>query len=125
MPEHNFSAAGAYLKNLKEKRKKSRVYSRHQSIGLALGEILEDRSHKILYISLAKKYDPDRLLALAKDIAQREGVKNRGAYFMKVFKERIDTDFKRINTDVRKKKQLRLKIARPRWVSLGLKNKGI
>ncbi|MDP1706743.1 MAG: hypothetical protein Q8L36_02895 [bacterium] len=111
------SSVRTYLKNLKEKRKKSRVYSRHQSIGLALGEILEDRSHKILYISLAKKYDPDRLLALAKDIAQREGVKNRGAYFMKVFKTRIDTDFKRINTDIKKKKQLRLKITRPRRVS--------
>ncbi|MDP2638755.1 MAG: hypothetical protein Q8P06_01135 [Candidatus Azambacteria bacterium] len=104
------SSVRTYLKNLKEKRKKSRVYSRHQSIGLALGEILEDRSHKILYISLAKKYDPDRLLALAKDIAQREGVKNRGAYFMKVFKTRIDTDFKRINTDIKKKKQLKLGI---------------
>jgi len=106
MPEHNFSSAGAYLKNLKEKQKKSRVYSRHQAIGLALGEILEDRFHKILYISLAKKYDPDRLLSLAKDIADRLGVKNRGAYFMKVLKEQ-NLNVKNIE---KKKKQLKLKI---------------
>lgn len=109
MSENNFSSAGAYLKNLREKGKKSRVYNHYQAIGLALSDILEDRSHKILYISLAKKYDAGRLLEIAKDIADRAGVRNRGAYFMKVLKEQKIAGLKPIKLE-KKKKQLKLKI---------------
>ncbi len=74
-----------YLKILRERVKKSRVYSSHQGAGLVLAEILGDQKHKTLYMGLAKQYDSQILLMLAKDVAQREGVKNKGAYFMKMF----------------------------------------
>ncbi len=110
MPKNNFPKAGDYIKNLKEKQKKSRVYSKNQAIGLALGEILEDRSHKILYMSLAKQYDGEVLLALAKDIAQRREVKELGAYFMKVLKAKVAENKIFKKPAIKKKKQLRLKI---------------
>lgn len=63
------------------------MYSEHQMTGLMLAEILNDQAHKSLYMRLAKTYDNDRLLKLAKDIADRANVKNMGAYFMKMLKE--------------------------------------
>ena len=55
-------------------------------IYVALAGILEDPSHKSLYMRLAKTYDNDGLLRLAKDIADRKNVTNMGAYFMKLLK---------------------------------------
>jgi hypothetical protein len=75
-----------YRATLAKRRKKSRIYRKYQSTGLALAEILQDRKHKSLYIKLAKEYDEQTLLAAVKDIAQRKQVKNKGAYFMKIWK---------------------------------------
>lgn len=73
-----------YLNNLTTRRKESRAYSKHQAIGVLIAEVLQDAKHTALYIKLAKEGDPEALLALAKDIAQRAGVNNKGAYFMKL-----------------------------------------
>lgn len=75
-----------YFDDLKKRAKESRVYRDYQLIGLELSEILEDPSHRSLYIKLAKEGDPHKLVRLAKTIADKKGVKNRGAYFMKMLK---------------------------------------
>jgi hypothetical protein len=80
-----------YLKTLKERKNESKVYSKHQFVGLELAEILGDEKHKSLYIRLAKTHDTDKLMTLAKSIADRKNVKNKGAYFMKMLHEK-DTD---------------------------------
>ena len=74
-----------YLPLLTDRAKKSKVYKPHQLTGLSLAELLEDDRHKSLYIKLAKKHDNDYLLRLAKNIAERGNITNKGAYFMKVF----------------------------------------
>ena len=74
-----------YLEKLTERAKKSKIYESHQLTGLLLAETLDDRGHKSLYMRLAKKYDADRLLRLAKKIAENTRIQNKGAYFMKVF----------------------------------------
>ena len=74
-----------YLEELKKRKKESRVYSEHQLVGLLIAEILEDDKHKSLYIKMAKDYNPDKLLKLAKSVAERKNVENKGAYFMKLF----------------------------------------
>ena len=59
----------------------------HQSTGLMLAEILDDETHKSLYMKLAKENDVEMLMQLAKDVASRKNVKKKGAYFMKLFTE--------------------------------------
>ena len=76
-----------YLQILKDRAKKSRVYKSYQFIGLTISQILEDEKHKSLYIKLAKKHPNDDLLRMAKEVADRKKVKNKGAYFMKVLKK--------------------------------------
>lgn len=78
------SSSKDYLGLLKERKKTSRVYTQHQSVGLALAEILDDETHKSLYMKLAKKHDTQTLIGLAKDVASRKNVKNKGAYFMRL-----------------------------------------
>lgn len=73
-----------YFEELERRSKKSRVHKPYQLVGLELAEILKDRKHKSLYIKLAKKHAGDKLLALAKSIAEKNHIKNLGAYFMKV-----------------------------------------
>ncbi|MDO8601853.1 MAG: hypothetical protein Q7R62_01840 [bacterium] len=75
---------GNYLKDLKERGKESRVYHSHQFVGLEIAVLLHDLEHKSLYIKMAKIHNPDRLLALAKSVAEKRDVKNPGAYFMKL-----------------------------------------
>ncbi len=84
----------AYFDELKRRARESRVYSEHQLVGLMLAEILEDEEHKSLYIKLAKEYDSDMLLRLAKDIADRPKVEKRGAYFMKLLHDGKNLDHK-------------------------------
>ncbi len=76
-----------YVKTLKERVKKSRVYVPFQSTGLLLAELLHDQEHKSLYMRLAKLYDNPQLIRIAKDLAERKNIDNRGAYFMKMLKE--------------------------------------
>ena len=73
-----------YLEELNKRSKESKVYSEHQMIGLIIAQSLDDESHKSLYIKLAKEYGPDKLLRLAKSVEERDNVKNKGAYFMKL-----------------------------------------
>ncbi len=73
-----------YLKELKKRAKESRVHREFQLTGLEIADLLRDRKHKSLYIKLAKEHRGQELLRLAKEIAGRKGVKNRGAYFMAV-----------------------------------------
>lgn len=75
-----------YFQKLQERSKKSRVYRPHQLTGLELAEILEDSSHKSLYMKLSKVYDNHELLCLAKNLAERQNIENKGAYFMKILK---------------------------------------
>ena len=74
----------AYLKKLRQRGKDSRVYRKHQLFGLEIAQILSDEKHKSLYIKLAKEHGGERLMRLAKEVAERRGIKNKGAYFMKV-----------------------------------------
>ncbi len=74
-----------YLDSIKERRENKRVGHKHQLIGLEIADLLDDREHKALYIKLVKKYGEQKVVALAKDIAERKNIKNRGAYFMRMF----------------------------------------
>ncbi len=84
-----------YLETLKKRTKESKVYSFHQLVGLTLAKTLEDEEHKALYMKLAKSYNPDKLIKLAKDIAERKNVKNKGAYFMRLLYHGKDSDHKK------------------------------
>ncbi len=77
----------AYMDELARRGKESHVYRKYQLIGLEISEILRDERHKALYIKLAKEGGADRMLALAKDVATRDEVKNKGAYFMAILKQ--------------------------------------
>lgn len=74
-----------YFAELNKRLKKSRAYQLHQSIGVEIAQILEDGSHISLYIKLAKQHNQQKLLTLAKSIAEKKNVKNKGGYFMKLF----------------------------------------
>jgi hypothetical protein len=76
-----------YIAELARRAKESHIYRNYQLVGLEIADILHDRPHKALYIKLAKEGNARRLLAIAKDIAERKGVKNLGAYFMRVITE--------------------------------------
>jgi len=73
-----------YMKTLKERNSESRVYQKHQQVGLEIAEILQDQEHKALYMKLARNGNVQRLYEIAKDVAEKDGVKNKGAYFMRI-----------------------------------------
>jgi hypothetical protein len=77
-----------YADALKERMKKSRVYQRHQATGLALAELLDDKKHVALYMKLSKSHDEQTLMHIAKSVIEKKDVKNKGAYFMKIMKEK-------------------------------------
>ncbi|MGC9603517.1 MAG: hypothetical protein ABSF47_03555 [Minisyncoccia bacterium] len=74
-----------YMDILRERSKKSHIYQKHQMVGLMLSEMLKDEGHKALYIKLAKEHDQEKLLGVARRVADKINVKNKGAYFMRVF----------------------------------------
>lgn len=78
-----------YLNVIKERTKKVRVHKKFQFTGLAIAQLLDDEKHKSLYIRLAKKYDEQKLITIAKNVAERKNIKNKGAYFMRVFYREI------------------------------------
>jgi len=80
----------SFLEELKDRKKKSKAYSLHQLLGLEVAQLLNDEAHKSLYIRLVKKHPGIDLLALAKDVATRKNVSNKGAYFMTVITEQIN-----------------------------------
>ena len=75
-----------YLEVLKQRARESRIYKPCQAIGLDITDLLKDLEHKSLYMRLAKQYDNHALLQLAKQIAERKDVVNKGAYFMSALK---------------------------------------
>lgn len=75
-------AGNDYLKMLKERAKRSHVRHKHQLVGLQIAQELGDQKHKALYMKLAKHGNQAKLRWLAADVADRRGVKSRGAYFM-------------------------------------------
>ena len=83
-----------YMKTLTERAKKSRVYKPYQSTGLVLAEILEDQEHKALYMRMSKIYDNNELIRIAKDLAERKNVENKGAYFMTLVKNLREKEIK-------------------------------
>jgi hypothetical protein len=74
------------MAELKRRAKDSHVYRKYQLFGLEISQILNDEKHKALYIKLAKERNAERLLQLAKEVAEKKDVKNRGAYFMALLK---------------------------------------
>ncbi|MFH1162314.1 MAG: hypothetical protein V1696_03530 [Candidatus Jorgensenbacteria bacterium] len=107
-------ASRGYAEVIRERGKMSRVRRSFQFSGLMLSELLHDRSHKAIYLGLARKYNNDWLLRLAKDVVSREGVKNRGAYFMRLFQQSAKKPL-RVSSHgesepKRKAKQLHLKL---------------
>lgn len=76
-----------YIGLLKERSKTSKVYKPYQLTGLFLAELLEDQDHKSLYIKLAKNYDNTELMIAARNIAEKENIQNKGAYFMTILKD--------------------------------------
>lgn len=80
-----------YEKKLVRRAKESHIYRDYQFTGIELSKILADEKHKALYIKLAKDMDAKHLMMLARSIAERRDIKNKGAYFMKMLKmERED-----------------------------------
>lgn len=77
----------SYLEEIRKRKTESKVYKEFQLTGLEVADILNDRAHKSLYIRIAKTDTNQKMMALAKDIAERRGIKNKGAYFMKLWKE--------------------------------------
>ncbi|MEK7554452.1 MAG: hypothetical protein AAB518_00490 [Patescibacteria group bacterium] len=73
-----------YFAELTKRSKKTRAYAKHQVVGLEIADILGDRLHKSLYIKLAKEQDASALLRIAKSVAEKKGISNQGAYFMRI-----------------------------------------
>lgn len=73
-----------YIASLKQRAKETKVYKKYQLFGLEIAKILDDEKHKALYIKLAKTKNSDDLLKIAKEVAEKQNIKNKGAYFMKI-----------------------------------------
>jgi peptide deformylase len=112
----------SYLEKIKERTKKSRVYSRHQMIGLMIADILEDRSHKALYMKMARTENGEKMLYMAKSIAENPKVNNKGAYFMRLWQ--LETK-KPLSTEKPKKKSVSIKKEKMKLVTVKSKNSDI
>lgn len=87
--KHVGESAGKYREELARRGKQSGARRSYQFAGLEIAVLLKDFQHRGLYIKLAKERDPDYLIQLAKSVAEKKDVKNRGAYFMKLLAERL------------------------------------
>lgn len=77
-----------YLEYLKKKPGRKRISRKYQLVGLEIASLLRDEHHRSLYMKLAKEKNGDFLLQLAKDVARRPRVTNKGGYFMRMIKEK-------------------------------------
>ena len=77
-----------YFSLLNKRSKESRSYRAFQTTGTDVAEILADPKHIALYIKIAKTVDAQTLLQTAKLIMQNNNVRNPGAYFMRIAKEK-------------------------------------
>lgn len=85
----------SYRALLAQRAAKKRINHQFQLIGLEIAVILGDLAHKSLYMKYAKEYGSDRMLALAKDVAERRDVDHKAAYFMRVLENmRNDEEIK-------------------------------
>ncbi len=80
-----------YFAELKKRGTKSHIYKSYQLTGLEIANILEDQAHKALYMRLAKQYGDQTMLHIAKSVAEKKDVKNKGAYFMRMLKGKRKT----------------------------------
>lgn len=83
-----------YLEELEKRKKESKVYKDYQLVGLLIAETLNDEKHKSLYIKLAKEHNQNELLRLAKSVAERKNIENKGAYFMSLLHKRNESGSK-------------------------------
>lgn len=102
--------SGNYLKTLAKRAKESKIYKEFQSTGLMLAEILDDRENKAIYMRLSKIYDNQELIMKARDIAERRGIKNMGAYFMKMIKDIRKIEHSKLARKTKKKKTTKLRL---------------
>lgn len=93
-----------YLKTLKERAQKSKVYRKYQLVGLEIAKLLSDERHKSLYIKLAKNYDNQELLGIAKDVSERKNIENKGGYFMTIIKRLKEKNDKTENKSINNRK---------------------
>ena len=77
-----------YLKKIVSRKKQTHVFKDFQHTGLVISEMLEDKKNKSLYIKLAKTISKQILIPIAKDVSERKNVASKGAYFMKLIKEK-------------------------------------
>jgi len=75
-----------YFEELKKRSKKSKIYKSYQLTGLEIASILDDQKHKALYMKLAKQLGDTAVLTIAKSVAEKTDIKNKGAYFMRMLK---------------------------------------
>lgn len=83
-----------HLETIRARAKTSHIHRSYQLIGFEIAVILKDLAHKSLYMKLAKEHNADRLLALAKRVAEKKEVQNKGGYFMRVMKEEFKSNKK-------------------------------
>ena len=105
-PKQQFNT---YLDRLRERAKESRVHSRHQMIGLMIADTLGDQKHKALYIKMARDENGEKMLYLAKSIADNSKVVNKGAYFMRVWQLENKTASKKKSVLSQNKKKSKIK----------------
>ena len=87
-----------YLETLRARQDNKRISQEFQQAGLDIAEVLQDTRHKELSIKFAKEYDFRALFRLAKDVAERPGVRNKGAYFTKLFHQKLqEGEFRKIS----------------------------
>lgn len=76
----------SYLEELRKRAGQSKIYRKYQLAGLEIAGLLDDEKHKSLYIKLARENNPEKLLAIAKEISLNKNIENKGAYFMTMIK---------------------------------------
>ncbi|MEK7462795.1 MAG: hypothetical protein AAB621_00295 [Patescibacteria group bacterium] len=101
-----------YLKTLAKRAKESKVYKPFQSTGLMLAEILDDSENKAIYMRLCKIYDNQELIIKARDVAERRGIANMGAYFMKMIKDVRKLEREKFTYKTKKKKTEKLRLCK-------------
>ncbi|MDO8584760.1 MAG: hypothetical protein Q7R85_01410 [bacterium] len=77
-------ASGDYLKTIADRKNGGHIFRSYQFIGLEVAKLLADEPHKALYIKLAKQFGTEKMMTLAKSVAEINNIRNKGAYFMKL-----------------------------------------
>jgi len=102
-----------YITTLKERGTKSHAYSKHQLVGLMIADLLDDREHKSFYMRLARSRNISSILSIARDVSERISVSQKGAYFMKILKEKGFLEKLPQTQKIPKKKKTKKKSTQP------------